>query len=122
VRALVPRAQEAVEWFARVDEGLVRGIVPDLAFAEAANALLGYVRSGALPRGAAEAHLRWLVRSPLEVALTANVAEAAFGIALEHGLSAYDAAYYAAAAAEDATLVTADARLAAAYPRSVLVS
>jgi predicted nucleic acid-binding protein len=42
------------------------------------------------------------------VAVDAELAEAAISIAVEHGLSAYDAAYVAAARAHDMTLVSTD--------------
>ena len=49
------------------------------------------------------------------------LAEPAVGFAISQGLSVYDACYAVLAEAEDAVLVTADRRLAAAATRAELV-
>jgi predicted nucleic acid-binding protein len=52
-----------------------------------------------------------LVRLPLQVASTAGLAETALMLALEHGATAYDAAYVALAQKLTLPLVTADEAL-----------
>ena len=58
---------------------------------------------------------------PLAVISLPLLVRAALEFALARGLTAYDACYAALAEASDAVLVTADAQLAAAVPRSELL-
>jgi predicted nucleic acid-binding protein len=111
----------AEEWIAALVGGHVEGLVPDLAFAEAANGLRGYVRAGALSDVDAQTKLALIVALPLRVASLRSLAGDALSAALELGVSVYDACYVALAIAADATLVTADRRLADVTPRSALL-
>lgn len=110
----------AAEWVARVRHGQVQGHTADLAFTEAANALLGYVRAGSLEPSDAVAMLEVLLMLPLR-RHGAELATAALCAAVELGLSAYDGSYVALAESLDAPLVTADRRLADAAPAAELV-
>ena len=96
------------------------GHTATLAFTEVANALLGYVRVGALSLADGREALRSLARVPFRLH-GPELAPAALGAALDLGLSAYDGTYAALAESLDAVLVTADRRLAAAAPGSELV-
>jgi predicted nucleic acid-binding protein len=96
-------------------------LVPDLVFAESASALLGYVRAGALSDEEAHAKLELLSELPLKIASLRSLAVDALERARGLGLSVYDACYVVLADAADATLVTADRRLARAAPRASLL-
>jgi predicted nucleic acid-binding protein len=111
----------AEAWVAAVIGGRVEGFAPDLVFAETANALRGYVRGGELAEDDARTKLSLIVELPLRVASLRSLAGDALTRALELDLSVYDACYVALADAADATLVTADRRLAAAVPRAAVL-
>jgi predicted nucleic acid-binding protein len=121
VRSLTEPTGTASAWVAQVRDGLVDGHTVGFAFLEVANALLGYVRAGALAPADATSALEVLLTLPLEHH-GAALAPAALSAAIDLELSAYDAAYAALAEALDTVLVTADRRLAGAVPRAELVS
>lgn len=113
--------ENAARWFAGAVDGPLQGSVPDLAFAEVANALVVSVRKRETTHEDARRVLETLAASPLAVESVRTVAQGALAIALTRGLSAYDACYAALAEASGAILVTADAGLAAAVDRSALL-
>jgi predicted nucleic acid-binding protein len=121
VRSVVEPRGKGAEWVAAVDQGLVEGHTATLAFTEAANALLGYVRAGALSFADATSALEALARVPLRLH-GSELAPAALGAAFDLGLSAYDGTYAALAESLDAPLVTADRRLAGAVSSAELLS
>ena len=121
VRSVIEPRGEGAEWVAAVDQGTVQGHTATLAFTEVANALLGYVRAGALSLEDATSALEAL-RGPAVAAARAELAPAALALAVDLGLSAYDGTYAALAESLDAPLVTADRRLAAAVPSAELLS
>jgi predicted nucleic acid-binding protein len=82
--------------------------VPDLFYVECTNILWKYVRRFGYSPEAAQQDVADLVRLPLHVAPTADLAEAALALALDHGVTAYDAAYVALAHKLSLPLVTAD--------------
>ena len=120
VRAVTEPDGPAAEWIARVRHGDVDGHSAELVFTEAANALVGYIRSSSLEPIDAVAMLEVLLMLPLRCH-GAELAAAALDTAVERGLSAYDGTYAALAESLDAPLVTADRRLAAAFARSELL-
>jgi predicted nucleic acid-binding protein len=85
--------------------------VPDLFYVECTNVLWKYVRRFGYSPEAARQDVADLVRLPLQVASTAGLAETALMLALEHGATAYDAAYVALAQKLTLPLVTADEAL-----------
>jgi predicted nucleic acid-binding protein len=85
--------------------------VPDLFYVECTNILRKYVRRFGYPAEAARQDVADLVRLPLHVAPTADLAEAALALALDHSLTAYDAAYVALAHRLSLPLITADEAL-----------
>ena len=85
--------------------------VPDFFYIECTNILGKYVRRFGYAPEAAHQDVVDLVRLSLRVASTASLAEAALALALEHGLTAYDAAYVALAQELSLPLVTADQAL-----------
>lgn len=96
--------------------------MPELVYAEIASALTQSVRAGLLLEQHARGILDSLVLLPLQSHAQAALAPASFALALERGLSAYDASYVALAQSLDSSLVTADRRLAAAASVSELIA
>jgi predicted nucleic acid-binding protein len=90
-------------------------------FAETANAFRGYVRAGQLAEDEGRAKLALLLELPLRVASLRSLAADALATALELELSVYDSCYVVLASAADATLVTADRRLADVAPRAAVL-
>jgi predicted nucleic acid-binding protein len=80
------------------------------------------VRVGSVTPTAGTAGLALLVGLPLESRSVRPLAALALDRALSTGLSAYDACYLVLAEAADATLVTADVRLAAAAGKAELIA
>lgn len=121
VRSVIEPRGEGAAWVAAVDNGTVQGHTATLAFTEVANALLGYVRADALSMADATQALQALAGVPLRLH-GPELAAAAFGAAVELGLSVYDGTYAALADSLQAVLVTADRRLAAAVVHAQLLS
>ena len=85
--------------------------VPDLFYVECANVVLKYVqRFGYSPKDAQQ-DVADLVRLPLQVVSTADLAEIALALALEHRIMAYDATYAALAQQASLPFLTADEAL-----------
>jgi len=121
IRSAVASQPAAREWVRLVEAGDVEGHVPDLAYAETVSGLVKYIRADLLVRELAAEILDGMVRLPLVTHGHVRFATASFVLALELGLSAYDASYLALAQSLDVPLVTADRRLAAAAPVSELL-
>ena len=121
VRSVIEPRSEARSWVARIGAG-IEGFVPDLAYAEVAHALLRYVRGRIMTLQAAREATANVAMLPLERVALGGLATAALETAVAHELSVYDGFYLLLAVREDAILVTADRRLAAAYDRSELVT
>lgn len=85
--------------------------VPDLFYVECTNILWKYVRRFGYSPEAARQDVADLVRLPLRAASMADLAEDALALALEHGITADDAAYVAVAQRLSLPLVTADEAL-----------
>jgi predicted nucleic acid-binding protein len=119
VRGLADGQPTAGAWLDRALDD-VAVVVPSLVFAEVGHALTRYVRGARLSAEEALKRLDFTVRIPRRVVGTGELAPSAFGLALERELSVYDACYAVLAEAEDAVLVTADRRLAAAVTRAEL--
>ena len=85
--------------------------VPDLFYVECTNILWKYARRFGYSPEAARQDVADLVRLPLLAVPTADLAEDALALALEHGITAYDAAYVALAQRLSLPLVTADEAL-----------
>jgi predicted nucleic acid-binding protein len=95
---------------------------PDLLVAEVANALTIMVRTQRSSLEATQSQLRLLDATPIELHPGMTLAPGALELAATTGLSAYDAFYAVLASALDVPLVTADRRLAAAVPNTLLVA
>jgi predicted nucleic acid-binding protein len=121
VRSAVQRATRAREWLDAVEAEELEGHVPELVYAEVASSLLKYVHAGTMAAGDARAAVEAVVALPLRPYGLGELASAAFALAVETGLSAYDCSYAVLAESIEAPLVTADRRLAAAFARSELL-
>ena len=121
VRALRTSHARAQEWRARTIRGEVRALAPDLVYAEVGNALLVEHRAGLMEAAEVTISLERLLRIPMGAISTTTLIRDASAIAFARGLSAYDACYVALAEANDAVLVTADRKLAAATNRAELI-
>ena len=107
-----PLSDRADALFDHLNDALpARLYVPDLFFIECANVLLKYVRRFGYPPQAAQQDVADLVCLPVQVVLTAVLAEPALALATAHEITAYDAAYAAWSQRLSLPLVTADQRL-----------
>lgn len=91
-----------------------RCLVPDLFDAECASGIAKAVRRGRLHDDMWAGAWVGIASLQLERRPSRLLGHAAVRIALEHGVSTYDALYVALSVEEDAPLVTADAKLARA--------
>jgi predicted nucleic acid-binding protein len=98
------------------------GAAPESLHAEAANALVLYVRAGRLTPAQAARGLTFVFSSGISFEPLRELVLPALEYSLRHGLSAYDACYLALAEQADARLVTADRRLAELATRAELVA
>ena len=96
--------------------------MPELVYAELPSALAQSVRAGLLDARDAGEILDGLLRLPVRRHRQSRLAAASLTLALELGLSAYDASYLALAQTLGAPLVTADRRLAAVAPVAELIA
>jgi predicted nucleic acid-binding protein len=122
IGAAVEGRDASQQWLRRLARREVRGLVPDLVWAEVANGFAKYVRAGALSAAAAVGAFADLRSLPFEARPLAPLAAGALPIALARGLTAYDACYVVLAEASDAVLVTADRRLAGAAAHADLIA
>ena len=111
----------AREWLDAVEAEELDGHVPELVYAEVGSSLLKYVRAGTMAAGDARAAVETVVALPLRSYRLGELASAAFALAVETGLSAYDCCYAVLAESIGAPLVTADRRLAAAFANAELL-
>jgi predicted nucleic acid-binding protein len=121
LRSAVDKTESAREWTEKLG-GPVVGHAPDLLWPEVANALRGLVVSGSIPHAAAQTAIDLTKRLPIELHATRDLIDKALDASLAHGLSVYDACYLVLADALDATLVTADRRLAGAASKAELIA
>ncbi len=122
IRAIVDESEVARDWLRAVARGELTALVPELIWAEIANALHLYVRSRRMRRAEAQEALVRLLQLPIESQRLAPLTLVALELAAKRRLTAYDAYYVALADAADAVLVTADRRLASSVDRAELVS
>jgi predicted nucleic acid-binding protein len=105
-----PHTKEAMQ-LAASDVSLV---APELLLVEAGNAFWKYVRTGIVAAQAAQAALSELPRRFESLAALAPLANSSLEIAVSLKHPIYDCFYLALARRENAPLITADKRLAAA--------
>jgi predicted nucleic acid-binding protein len=92
-------------------------LVPDLCLLESASVLLKQVQRSLLRRDEAEELFEDLRRLPLRPVPSSELSAHALALALDHGLSVYDAAYLALAQRSGAALITSDHQLESAARR-----
>ena len=86
--------------------------VPDLFYSECANILWKYTRRFDYPADNARQDVADLLALRLQTVSTADLLTAALELALQYGITAYDACYAALAQQLDLPLITADTPLA----------
>ncbi|MCL5428834.1 MAG: type II toxin-antitoxin system VapC family toxin [Chloroflexi bacterium] len=110
-------SRAVTEIFARIDGETPLALhVPDLFYIECASVLLKLARRIKRPAAEVQSDLVDLARLSLSVMSTSDLMAAAFKIAVQTGLTAYDACYLALAQVLKASLVTADNELLALTP------
>ncbi len=115
-------AEDAAEWFRRAWRGEIVLEAPELIVVETANALRGYVRSGLIAAADAQGSLVELLEEGIRLTPLRALVLPALDVALERGLTVYDACYAVLAERLGAVLVTADRELAEATATSVLLA
>ena len=121
LRAAVAESPSAREWLARLDADL-HGHAPELIWIEVTNGLRRAVLAGIVETALARRFLGAALRLPITLRSHQDLALPAFDVALDRGLSVYDASYVVLAEALDAILVTADRTLASAAPEAELIA
>ena len=111
---------EVADWIGRTRSDGSELLAPELVLVEVANALVGYVRVGRMDVADALECLSRLDEMVQRVPLS-GIFPDALVVALDRGLTAYDAAYVVLAEELRAPLLTADRKLAAATERAVIV-
>lgn len=107
-----PLSNEAHALFAHLaDDPPAQLLVPDLFYIECTNILWKYTRQLGLPPEDARLFVERLGQLAITTYSTASLMADALDIAMEHGLTAYDAAYVALARQLSLPLVTADDHL-----------
>ena len=107
-----PLSNEAHSLFAHLaDDPPAQLFVPDLFYIECTNILWKYTRRLGLPPEDARLFAERLGQLAITAYSTASLMADALDIAMEHGLTAYDAAYVALARQLSLPLVTADDHL-----------
>jgi predicted nucleic acid-binding protein len=122
VRAAVDEQPSARHWTSRAESGEIAVLAPGLIWAEVVHAFVRYVRGGNLSAESAHERLVWLLQLPIRSEPIESLGLAALPRALSSGGSGYDAHYLVLVEAADATLVTADRRLAEAATRAELIA
>jgi predicted nucleic acid-binding protein len=97
-------------------------VAPALIVAETTNGLAKEVRFADLEPEHATLLMAECLALPIELVPDSALSVEALAAAGQLNLSAYDAAYVVLAARLDVPLITADRRLAAAYPRAELIA
>jgi predicted nucleic acid-binding protein len=107
-----PLSEQALDLVTRYAKGQVRLAVPDFFWAEFANVLWKAVRQGRWSRASAEKALSQLAHHRLPTVPTVKLIDEALSIACTFERPVYDCVYVALAVALNATVITADERLA----------
>lgn len=104
-------SESAKRLFRTLRVGKVDLFVPDLFYNECANIFLKYVRRFNIPSAHARKSLTNLRSLPLLSTSGSEIFTSAFNLALDHGISAYDASYVTLAQKLGVPFITADEKL-----------
>jgi predicted nucleic acid-binding protein len=107
-----PFKDRAMQLLARSQDGTIDFVIPDLFWAELGNVLCKAERQGRSTIKDAQEALRKAKNMGLLAVPSAELLEEAFDIARLHNRSFYDSIYVALAVSRQATLITADEKLA----------
>ena len=115
IKAYIPEAgsEQAGTWVARVEEGDVELLAPDLIYPETGNILWKKVRRGELTEAEAREIGAAIGSLPLRIEAGRTLLPLALDIALACGVTVYDALYVALAGVYDTRMLTADGKLVA---------
>jgi len=103
---------QAEELLASCRRDETRFLVPDLFWAELANALWKAVRRGEIAEESAASAISFVRNLGIVTASSLDLVPAALELALSHGRTVYDSLYVALAMESRSELITADERLA----------
>ncbi len=112
----LPRDLEAAVESAWRGDGVL--MAPELIFVEAAQVLLKKEMRGILNREETNLIMEAILDLPIEALGHRALLPDAISLSRDHSLTAYDALFLSAAVNGDANLITADARLRAAFERT----
>ena len=104
-------SEKAEELNARIMEGDLRLLAPDLIFAEVGNILWKKHRRKELSRAEAEEIVDAVVSLPMEIETSRALLPLAVDLGLAYGITAYDALYVSLAKVHETILITADKKL-----------
>jgi predicted nucleic acid-binding protein len=104
-------SEKAEELNARVGEGDLRLLAPDLIFAEVGNIIWKKHRMKELIRSEAEEIVDAIVSVPIEIETSRALMPLAVDMGLAYGITIYDAIYVSLAMIRENVLVTADRKL-----------
>ncbi|QSJ15668.1 type II toxin-antitoxin system VapC family toxin [Nostoc sp. UHCC 0702] len=113
-----PLTPKVNQLFAHLGNPQTAIFVPDLFYIECRNIIWKYVRARLYAVADVPADLATLKSFPLRVVSTADLMADAVSIALNFGISAYDASYVALSQQVGAILLTLDAKLVRALSNS----
>ena len=113
VKFFIPEilSEKAEELNARIMEGDLRLLAPDLIFAEVGNILWKKHRRKELSRADAEEIVDAVVSLPMEIETSRALLPFAVDLGLAYGITAYDALYVSLAKVHETILITADKKL-----------
>ena len=113
VKFFIPEilSEKAEELNARIMEGDLRLLAPDLIFAEVGNILWKKHRRKELSRAEAEEIVDAVVSLPMEIETSKVLLPFAVDLGLAYGITVYDALYVSLAKVHETILITADKKL-----------
>ncbi|BAU13343.1 hypothetical protein LEP3755_38820 [Leptolyngbya sp. NIES-3755] len=113
-----PLTPKVNQLFDRLSDPSTDFFVPDLFYVECANALWKYVRANLYPAEQVKSDLADLKVLRFQTTSTKELTTEAISIALDYGITAYDACYAALSQQVSAPLLTLDRRLVNALSTS----
>ena len=113
VKFFIPEilSEKAEELNARIMEGDLRLLAPDLIFAEVGNILWKKHRRKELSRAEAEEIVDAVVSLPMEIETSKALLPFAVDLGWAYGITVYDALYVSLAKVHETILITADKKL-----------